>query len=963
MKADVSRADLLKYLFKSEQNNLELIADCFHYQHKPVLKQDDKLRVINIAITEPVPFVSTTLTTPATTARPPERFCHLSHISTSDLVSAIAEEDEIPLPEWMQGITPLNLDEPFYNMDCSPPPLQPLVSWSRLWPVLRILLSAQQRKNRPDLNRLVKILANARQPTKIPWQQQKNWTAGLRILMDYPNRMRLFDRDYLQLVMQLKKLRGDNGFISEILEDYPGGRVISLLGRQNHWQAWKMPEPGTPLLILSDLGLYDSGGQAEKHWLAFGRKLLAAGCTAYVLMPVPARYLSREMASYYQCISWDRLSDLKLIKMTASDEAISQKKQQDKNEIDNLLPWLSPMLEIEPALLRAIRHNVYNKDVSFEGLVWNHEDITRTTTYIRFTAEKLQTNREKFMGLSKQDPFKAQQLYDLVKCYHVQHYLPEFYEEINILAHAGNLHDGNNDEILAQAQNYIKKLVCAVYSSNDVSDEQSQRLAYYNRYLLNRQPHEQITRQQDYWSSLWGMLRARRVVEEKRPGWLKDDQANPFLNQKQNKTHYCLLQQGETLMIASETRLAGLKDADLETGQMILLEFDSSGSLLLEEKCLESATEKYDHKLHEGVLIPLSLIEEKRKLHVNGVCYTLEAVTKPAWATAIGRDQKGLFVTVTWLNEPRLYWQNPELNQAGQWVNHEFPGEDKYGFYVDIIIKGITQRFRWIEPGCFLMGSPESELERYDGENQHEVTLTQGYWLADTACTQGLWQAVMGNNPASFKDSLNNPVEQVSFEDVQRFIDTLNGLFPCLNARLPTEAQWEYACRAGTTTPFSFGNNITPDQVNYNGGYPYAGGKKGRFREKTVAVKSLPANPWGLYEMHGNVWEWCLDYWQGHLPKEPALDPKGPKTGSYRVLRGGCWSFNGRRTRSAQRNGSAPVHRFQNFGFRFAPGLELKPGQAGASGTATDSRVAEQRQSVAVPEAEQSGLLTKIKNN
>jgi formylglycine-generating enzyme required for sulfatase activity len=246
-------------------------------------------------------------------------------------------------------------------------------------------------------------------------------------------------------------------------------------------------------------------------------------------------------------------------------------------------------------------------------------------------------------------------------------------------------------------------------------------------------------------------------------------------------------------------------------------------------------------------------------------------------------------------------------------------GDDQYGRYADLVVKGITQRFRWIEPGTFWMGSPATEPERFDNEVRHQVTLTKGYWLADTACTQALWKTVMGNNPAHFKDSENNPVEQVSWDDTQEFIQTLNSMVSGLNARLPTEAQWEYACRAGTNTPFSFGDNITPEQVNYDGRNPYAGGKKGLYRQKTVPVKSLPANPWGLYEMHGNVWEWCQD-WHGGYPTEPVTNPEGSSDGSSRVLRGGSWIHGGGRVRSADRDGDTPAYRYRYIGFRFAPG-------------------------------------------
>jgi formylglycine-generating enzyme required for sulfatase activity len=181
-----------------------------------------------------------------------------------------------------------------------------------------------------------------------------------------------------------------------------------------------------------------------------------------------------------------------------------------------------------------------------------------------------------------------------------------------------------------------------------------------------------------------------------------------------------------------------------------------------------------------------------------------------------------------------------------------------------------------------------------------------------------LWQAVM-ENPSEFTDNPRNPVERVGWDDTQHFIAELNRRIAGLQARLPTEAEWEYACRAGTTTPFSFGENIRPEQVNYNGGLPYAGGAKGLNRERTVPVGSLPPNPWGLYEMHGNVWEWCGD-WYGEYPNEPQIDPHGPENGVRRVLRGGSWFFLGGNARSADRNWRGPGIRGSGVGFRLALG-------------------------------------------
>lgn len=133
--------------------------------------------------------------------------------------------------------------------------------------------------------------------------------------------------------------------------------------------------------------------------------------------------------------------------------------------------------------------------------------------------------------------------------------------------------------------------------------------------------------------------------------------------------------------------------------------------------------------------------------------------------------------------------------------------------HMEINVGGVTQRFVWIEPGSFLMGSPEDEPDRYNDEAQHEVTLSRGYWLADTACTKAFWQAVTGYNPGHSNGHSRNPVTNVSWNDVQRFIGELRRRVTGLAVRLPSEAEWEYACRAGTTTPFSFGKDITTEQA------------------------------------------------------------------------------------------------------------------------------------------------------
>jgi formylglycine-generating enzyme required for sulfatase activity len=221
----------------------------------------------------------------------------------------------------------------------------------------------------------------------------------------------------------------------------------------------------------------------------------------------------------------------------------------------------------------------------------------------------------------------------------------------------------------------------------------------------------------------------------------------------------------------------------------------------------------------------------------------------------------------------------------------------------DLIQNSLGMKFAWCPPGTFMMGSPSSEAERGDDESQHRVTLTKGFYLGIHAVTQAQWRAVMGSNPSNFKGD-HLPVEQVSWDMCQEFCPKL-GQKDGKRYRLPTEAEWEYACRAGTTTPFYFGETISTDQVNYDGNHPYGKGKQGPYRQKTTAVGSFPPNAWGLHDMHGNVLEWCQD-WYGPYPAGNIVDPQGDGEGEARVLRGGSWDDSARICRLACRRRSAP---------------------------------------------------------
>ena len=223
-------------------------------------------------------------------------------------------------------------------------------------------------------------------------------------------------------------------------------------------------------------------------------------------------------------------------------------------------------------------------------------------------------------------------------------------------------------------------------------------------------------------------------------------------------------------------------------------------------------------------------------------------------------------------------------------------------------------KFCYCPAGKFEMGSPKTEEGRSDDEDQVPVQITRGYWLAQTECTQGQWEVLMGSNPSNFKGSMHVPVEQVSWEDAQQWITKLNEAVRLPTGwtfELPTEAQWEYACRAGSQGTWG---NITKDQMGTLEELGWYGENSG---DRTHDVMTKSANVWGLYDMHGNVLEWCRDAWNGTSKLIGGPNPES-QSGSYRVGRGGSWSGYGRLCRSAYRFGDAPANRYDNLGFRVA---------------------------------------------
>ncbi|MEA5577083.1 formylglycine-generating enzyme family protein [Anabaena sp. UHCC 0451] len=270
------------------------------------------------------------------------------------------------------------------------------------------------------------------------------------------------------------------------------------------------------------------------------------------------------------------------------------------------------------------------------------------------------------------------------------------------------------------------------------------------------------------------------------------------------------------------------------------------------------------------------------------------------------------------LNLKTFTFEVVTTNNKGSIINKR---NQSANYFVEDLGNGVMLEMVEIPAGTFYMGSPENEEGRLASESpQHQVTVPS-FFIGKYPLTQAQYQAITRNNPAYFKGSgstpLTNhrPVECVTWNDAVRFCEKLSQKTG-KNYKLPSEAQWEYACRAGTTTPFYFGESITPDLVNYDGRRAYADAPTGKYRQQTTDVGSFPPNAFGLYDMHGNVWEWCEDDWQKNYINAPTNGSALINLGNMKIVRGGSWNDDPDSCYSACRGNDFLLSYDYDIGFR-----------------------------------------------
>lgn len=761
----------------------------------------------------------------------------------------------------------------------APPSVPLLSSRRRVMPMLERAFVRELAGDEVDVEALVRRIARGQWVVGVPRLPRRGWPA-LVVLVDRDHALVPFWADQRVVLGWLRLILGPSRIVIRIIDDRgPEGRMFDRHGR---------PVPpldgslaGVPVLALTDLGWYRGAGH-QRAWLRLGRRLRRAGEQIHALVPVPAARWTPAISSVWRPLAWER---------PAPEDAAASEPDVRRERVERLLTMAAYAHRLEPGLLRALRGSLSRQaaDAGTEADAWLHETMGGSfapATVVR--AEHAQALREK---ITAQDAERAR---DALRRWHWhRERQPELWHS-EVLALAREVPQvvdpAHRERATAFAERLGERAKRALQAGHEGTLEELRRWLDYVEEHAPKQLWETTS------AAGLGLQRAWWATHD-------DDEPPPFADAGlQAELHEGVDRMPRPIELDQRGRWLGPA-----------LRVEDAGSPVARV----SASGRRGYLMDEaGRSRPLDLLGERWiggrpgqlvELRMGASTLRLAALEKPAWASAIGRDRFGLWA------ETRV-------------------GEVRF-------------RMRWIAPGRFVMGSPEDEPGRQSWEGpQHEVTITRGFWLGETPVTQALWKAVTSESPSHFKGA-DRPVENVSWEDCrERLIAGLNeaigedeGRF-----RLPTEAEWEHACRAGTSTatyagPIEIrGENDAPvlDEIAWYGGnsgvdfefedgadssgwpnkqYPHT-------RAGTRRVGQKQPNAWGLFDMLGNVWEWCEDSWGGepYSSSEPQQDPTGAATGGSRVIRGGSWDALARLVRAAFRLGSLPGLRLQVLGLRLA---------------------------------------------
>jgi len=670
----------------------------------------------------------------------------------------------------------------------------------------------RRRGSRLDVDRLVADLSHCREVHQLPRLAQFSWGHEFHLIVDLARRLIPYRADQQLIARRLKPWLPQTGATIAVLRE---GHELPTI----QWPDDRFDEPlqvrdEATVLALTDLGALDRQAESvDGPWLRLGRHWHDRGCRLLALVPCRLDALASELTEVWTPLLWERANAAGPTPSEAARQAA----------LDRLLGLVACAVRIEPQLLRAVRRlfDAGRRDAGLESLAW--QEAARGVTDHPTGAALKAAQTERLLHAIARDDLRTE-AFHLVQSMHRELYAGvRILEVLNLGADTARLAD--SDE-LREARRWLSSVWSAMEAGQGKSDARTDFLA-----LAGRQFSRAAFDAYPVLHPLW-----RRLCQGETP----PDGYDPA------RAHSAL----PIRTISISHAAGGFRYLDESLSAAAPAKPSSSPVARLRHK--EPIVEFREAQDEDNDPAPPA--DARAQFWETGVA--------PPWATDWGYDEYG----------PWAEFQVPTAPSplpSGERVRER--GAEKGQSSAETL----PQRLRWIPPGAFLMGSPASEDGRWDREGpQHEVTITRGFWMLDAPVTQALWQAVMGENPSHF-EGRRRPVEQVSWEDCQLFLKKLSELVPGIDFELPTEAQWEYACRAGTHTATYAGDLDIKDNraERLNGVAWYYGNSDGR----THDVGENPPNPWGLYDMLGNVWEWCQDGWRdyGDQPERSGRSPSG----------------------------------------------------------------------------------------
>jgi formylglycine-generating enzyme required for sulfatase activity len=756
-----------------------------------------------------------------------------------------------------RGLTDDDLRSPDRSLFAMPK-APSLTLWSRLWPALRYALQTAVPGCDPDVPALVRAWGRGEVVRRVPRVPRRAWATRASVWVDRSARLVPFWSDQTEVVRWLRKVCGRGGLDVRLLDRSAQARAIA---RGGDLCAGFRADATTPVLVLGDLGTYGSAIE-RAAWLRTARRLRRAGARVAALVPSPEARWEPAIAKAWGAVSWER--------GRRGVGAVARREPRYwEQRAERLLAMVSPSLLVQPGLLRATRRLLpaWEADAATEADVWSHADVrTADATGLLLSAEAAERRRREFAA--GVDAGLKDRIAEQIRDWHGG--MPkELLRAETLVWHAlapeGAVSPGELEDALGFAQR-----LAATARAGDGESALTAGAQRYGRALLAGMPsgiYDAVPGLQSVWAAAFQGMSGVAV-----PAGLDARARYAELGRPAEPRWWALRQVGSHLVF-SPTLRGAWPSQDNGPGSPVAWLLAARPEVSLKQGDGDSEVQIV---LERGLVLPLPL-EGNWVLQADCSAVTVSSWLREPWTVAAGRD--------------------------------------RYGLWADAEIKGVPLRFRWIPPGRFRMGSPETEEGRWPDEGpQRMVTWTEGRWFADAPVTQALWEAVMPYHPSRSKGA-DRPADQISWNDCHTFLDQLKRLAPQLAARIPGEAEREYAARAGTATATWLGDDPALrdtiawyDDNSGGGSHP---------------VRRKEPNPWGLYDMLSNVYEWCEDTYDEYS----VADLVNPRPRSHmrpeRVLRGGAWFLNAGHVRSARRRAYIPGVAYDFVGFRLARGQEL----------------------------------------